>query len=296
MAYIAGTAPVFPKYYYTQKELFTSLSKVWEGGPFRAELLERFHKNVNVDGRYLSLPIEEYEKLPGFGERNDAWIQVALDLGERAVCAVLQDSGLHPKDISSITFINTTGLAVPSIDARLMNRIPFSKNLKRAPLFGLGCLGGTAGVARVADYLRGHPDEAALLLSIELCSLTLQRDDYSIANLIATGLFGDGAAAVLMVGENHPAARQGGPRVLDSRSIFFPDTEHIMGWDFRASGFKVLLDADVAKIAEHSLKPGVEEFLEKPRLNGRRYFVLDCPSGGAEGYPGHGERPGVGFG
>jgi len=134
------------------------------------------------------------------------------------------------------------------------------------PLFGLGCLGGAAGVARVADYLQGHPDEAAILLSIELCSLTIQHEDLSVANIISSGLFGDGAAAVLMAGPDHPAARPGQPRVIDTKSIFFPDTEHIMGWDVRDTGFKVLLSADVSEVAQSYLRPAVELFLKKHDL------------------------------
>jgi alkylresorcinol/alkylpyrone synthase len=142
-----------------------------------------------------------------------------------------------------------------------MNRIPFSSNLKRVPIFGLGCLGGVAGVARVADYLRGHPDEAAILLSIELCSLTIQPDDLSIANIISSGLFGDGAASVLMVGKRHPLAQPGHPQVVDSQSIFFPNTERVMGWDVGERGFKVVLSADVPEIAGTHLRPEIDSFL-----------------------------------
>ena len=266
MAVIAGISPVFPDQYYAQKELTSRLIEAWADGPFRPELLERFHRNVKVDGRYLALPVDEYEKLEGFRARNDAWIGVALQLGERAICDLLQGSNFHPGDISQITFTSTTGLAVPSIDARLMNRIPFSQDLKRLPLFGLGCLGGAAGIARVADYLHGHTDEAAILLSIELCSLTIQRDDFSVANMVATGLFGDGAAAVLMVGNDHPLALQGGPKVIDSQSLFFPDTEHIMGWEFDGTGFHVQLNADIADIAEGTLGPAVDRLLMRNRL------------------------------
>jgi alkylresorcinol/alkylpyrone synthase len=142
-----------------------------------------------------------------------------------------------------------------------MNRIPFSVNLKRAPLFGLGCLGGVAGIARVTDYLRGHSAEAAILLSIELCSLTLQPQDLSIANIISSGLFGDGAAAVLLVGVDHPLARAGQPQVIDSRSFFFANTERVMGWDVTDTGFKVVLSADVPDIARTQLRPAIEAFL-----------------------------------
>jgi alkylresorcinol/alkylpyrone synthase len=174
---------------------------------------------------------------------------------------------MEPQEIDQLTIVSTTGIAVPALDARLMNRIPFSRSLKRIPLFGLGCMGGAAGIARTADYLQGHPNEAVILFAIELCSLTIQRDDLSLANLVASGLFGDGAAAVLMVGDEHPEARAGLPGVIDSQSLFFPETEHIMGWDVTNSGFKVLLSADIAKLAESEVRPSLEAFLGKHGLS-----------------------------
>ena len=261
MTYIAGVSSRFPDYYYRQEELTAVLLKTWADRHRNLERLERFHQNVTVEGRYLALPLDHYEKLSGLEAKNDAWIQTALDLGEQAVCALLEKTGLHPKEISQFVFTTITGIAVPSIDARLMNRIPFSSHLKRVPIFGLGCLGGAAGIARGADYLQGHPDEASILLSVELCSLTLQREDPSIANLISSGLFGDGAAAVLMLGEKHPLAQNGQAKILDNHSVFFPNTEHIMGWDIVDTGFKILLSSDVADIAGNHLRPAVETFL-----------------------------------
>ena len=161
-----------------------------------------------------------------------------------------------------------------------MNWIDFAPSLKRVPLFGLGCLAGAAGIARLHDYLEGHPTEAGILLSVELCSLTLQREDLSIPNIISSGLFGDGAAAVLMTGRDHPLAQHGAadnqhiagvpvsrlPRVLDSRSIFFPDSERVMGWDIVNTGFKIVLSSDVAPYARDHLRPGVETFLQEHGL------------------------------
>ncbi|MEW6283732.1 MAG: 3-oxoacyl-[acyl-carrier-protein] synthase III C-terminal domain-containing protein, partial [Candidatus Eremiobacterota bacterium] len=146
----------------------------------------------------------------------------------------------------------------------LMNRIPFRTDLKRLPIFGLGCLGGAAGVARVADYLQGHPDQAAVLLAVELCSLTLQRDDLSIPNIVSSGLFGDGAAAVLMVGGRHPLARA--PRIQDTRSVFFPDSEEVMGWDICDSGFRVVLSPDVPRYAGQDMPRALTAFLAERGL------------------------------
>jgi alkylresorcinol/alkylpyrone synthase len=148
-----------------------------------------------------------------------------------------------------------------------MNRIPFSTSLKRMPLVGLGCTGGAAGLARVTDYLQGHPGEAALLLAAELCSLTLQYDDVSVANVLASGLFGDGAAAVLLLGDDHPQVQPGQARVVASQSCFFPDTERVMGWDVGEGGFKVILSADVPRIAGEKVRPLLDAFLAQHDLS-----------------------------
>ncbi len=263
MPLIHSVTHVFPDHYYPQELLLDALREHWTRGNAHSNLnrLEQIHRNVGVSGRHLALPMEEYEKLEGLEAKNTAWLRSALDLGEKVLCDLLEQAQMRPDQVSQIIFTTVTGIAVPSIEARLMNRIPFSPHLKRVPLFGLGCVAGAAGLARLADYLRGHPDEAAILLSIELCSLTIQQDDFSVANIISSALFGDGATALLMVGDDHPQAKGGLPRVLDSRSIFFPNTEHIMGWEVVDSGLRISLSADVTEIAEVQLRPGVEAFL-----------------------------------
>ena len=267
MPVILSTTTGFPEHYYPQSTLLTAAQQEWE--PKRASILkplEQFYTNVKVNGRYLSWPLERYKQPTTFEERNNAYIETALALGEDTICALLDRAQMSPQEIDQLTVISTTGVAVPSLDARLMNRIPFSRGMKRLPLFGLGCVGGAAGIARTADYLRGHPKEAVILFAVELCSLTLQRDDLSMANLVASGLFGDGSAAVLMVGDDHPRVKPGLPRVIDSQSQFFPETEHIMGWDVTNSGFKVLLSADIATLAQSEVRPGMEAFLGRHAL------------------------------
>lgn len=266
MAYIGGVAHSFPPYAYSQEEIMTVLKEYWAAGHTNTVRLEQIFTNTTVRERRLALPLEEYKRLSGFGESNRAWIENALKLGEETVCLLLEQAQLPAEDISLFAFTTVTGLAVPSLEARLMNRIPFPSKMKRLPLFGLGCLAGAAGIARVFDYLKGHPNEAALLLSVELCSLTLQRADLSIENIVASALFGDGAAAVLMVGDEHPLAVPGMPAVVDTTSVFFSNTEHIMGWDVRDSGLKVLLSADVAAVAESELPGAVSSFLKEHHL------------------------------
>src|ERR687886_723931 len=176
-------------------------------------VLRRFHQAAGVRTRHLALPLDRYADLGGFGASNDVFIDEGVRLGERAVAEALNAAGLAPADVDMIMTTSVTGIAAPSIDARLVGRLGLRPDVKRVPIFGLGCVAGAAGIARVHDYLAGHPDDVAVLLSVELCSLTFQADDASTANLVASGLFGDGAAAVVMVGERRapPLGRDGPP-------------------------------------------------------------------------------------
>jgi alkylresorcinol/alkylpyrone synthase len=261
---IAAVAEAFPAQYYTQEELLEGLKGVWSQRFFNQARLEALHKNVLVGGRYLALPIEEYRKLEGWGQANDVWIRVAQQVGEVAVRRALDAAGLVPTDVDCLIFVSVTGVATPSIDARLVNRLGLAPHVKRLPIFGLGCVAGAAGISRAADYLKAYPGEVAVLLSVELCSLTLQLQDLSIPNLISSGLFGDGAAAVVMVGSERQAA---GPRVVASRSIFYPDSERVMGWDISEKGFKVVLSAEVPEVARRHLGKDVDDFLTDQGLS-----------------------------
>ena len=153
---------------------------------------------------------------------------------------------------------SVTGISSPSIDARLINRMGLSPNIKRVPMFGLGCVAGAAGIARAADYVRAYPDQIALLLAVELCSLTLQREDLSVANLISSGLFGDGAAAVLIAGDQCGLP---GPKILATRSVFYPETEEMMGWNVSQDGFRIVLSPEVPALIQRNLGRDVDSFL-----------------------------------
>ncbi|NOT44928.1 MAG: type III polyketide synthase [Acidobacteria bacterium] len=266
MPHIAATSTAFPPHYYSQTEIAEALLELTAGPGGHRQAVRRFSDAVSVHGRYLALPIAEYMERPGFGRRNDAWIQVALELGETAVRQLLARATVEPDRIGLFATTTVTGLAVPSLEARLMNRLSFSPATKRLPLFGLGCVAGAAGVARVADYLRAFPDEAAILLSVELCSLTLQYDDPSVSNIIASGLFGDGAAAVLLVGDAHPLAGGGDAEVVATEACFFPDTERVMGWDIVDSGFRIVLSSAVPALAECDLAEAIRAFLATRQL------------------------------
>jgi alkylresorcinol/alkylpyrone synthase len=260
---IAAVASAFPAHYHDQAQVTEALERHWPLDPEQLRRLRALHAHCGVEGRHSVLPLERYFELEHFGQRNDLWIEHALELGERAIRAALARAELEPREVDLLLSTSVTGLAAPSLDARLMNRIDFRSDTRRLPLFGLGCVAGAAGLARAADFLAARPRGAALVLSVELCSLTFQRDDLSPAHVVSTGLFGDGAAAVVLVGAQREAA---GPRILASRSFFYHDTERLMGWDIGERGFSLVLSPDVPAVARERLGPDLEAFLREQRV------------------------------
>ena len=260
---IASAASAFPKHYYSQKVLLDRLQDYWGDQLKNPLLLARLHRNVTVDGRYLAVPAEQYVDIKTWGQANDIWIRVAQELGEQALCLALHNAGIKTDDLGALLFTTVTGVASPSIDALLINRMGLPANIRRTPIFGLGCVAGAAGIARAADYVRAYPTQAAAVVSVELCSLTLQRDDLSVANLISSGLFADGAAATIVTGAEFDSGGPeiNGPEILATRSIFYPSTEEMMGWNISEKGFRILLSTEVPNLIRENLGRDVDAFL-----------------------------------
>jgi len=267
-----------PTHYYGQEQLLAAFQAAWATQHHNPRRVAQLHRAVKVGGRHLALPMEDYPGL-SFGQANDAFVRVGTDIGAEAVSGALAAAGLDAADVDAIFTTTVTGVATPSIDARLVNRLGLRTDIRRVPMFGLGCVAGAAGIARVADYLRGHPDHVAVLLSVELCSLTLQRADLSIPNLIATGLFGDGAAAVVGVGANRSVA-DGMPQVVASKSRFYPNTERVMGWDIGDTGFKIVLSAGVPQMVDRHMGSDVDAFLAEHDLSRGDIARWICHPGG----------------
>ncbi len=261
---IAGVGSAFPKHYYKQEVLVEALKNDWKHRLPNPDILDRLDDSMKVDGRFTAHPISFYEDMRTWGQANDAWIEVGLQIGEEALCRALAGAGLEPEDLSAIFVTSVTGIAAPSLDARLVNRMGLSTNIKRIPIFGLGCVAGAAGISRAADYVRGFPDQAAALLSIELCSLTLQRDDLSMAHLISALLFGDGAAATVVFGDER---KSNGPEILATKSILYPNTERVMGWDISEKGFRIVLSPEVPDTVLKHLGEDVDVFLSEQGLS-----------------------------
>ena len=265
-ARIAAVGSAFPDHFYDQDTLLEAFRRHWARKHHNPERLERLHRNVLVGGRHLALALEDYEELTGFGDANAAWIRTAQQVGERALRDAFARADIEPAQVDLLMTVTVTGVTTPSLDARLMNRIPFSPHVRRVPIFGLGCVAGAAGIARAAEWVAPRPGSIGVLLSVELCSLTLQREDLSVANMIAGGLFGDGAAAVVLVGEEH-GKNGSGPEIVATRSFFYPDTEDVMGWEISEKGFQVVLSAEVPEMVRGNLRRNIEELLADQGLD-----------------------------
>ncbi|MFD3569339.1 type III polyketide synthase [Streptomyces sp. NPDC058671] len=277
---IAAVHTALPPHRYAQDDLTELIGDLCLAPGADRALLRRLHASTGVRARHLALPIETYAGLGDFGRSNDAWIAAGLDLGEEAVTGALREAGLEPADVDLLVCNSVTGVATPSLDARLVGRLGLRPDVKRLPVFGLGCVAGAAGLARLHDYLRGHPGDTAVLLTVELCSLTLQRRDDSRANLVAGALFGDGAAALVARGRAAAGRDGSGPTVIATRSHLYPGTGHLMGWDIGAAGFRVVIDAGIPRIVREHLGRPLRAFLAEHGLTTDDIGAWVCHPGG----------------
>ncbi|GAA2721192.1 MULTISPECIES: 3-oxoacyl-[acyl-carrier-protein] synthase III C-terminal domain-containing protein [Streptomyces] len=211
--------------------------------------------------RNLSLPLDAYRRPRTFTEYNEVWTGTAARVGHEAVTRALAAAGVRPDEVGVLVSTTTTGVSVPSYDAGLVRDAGLAPDVVRVPLLGLGCAGGAAGLARVHDHLSAHPERVAVLVSVELCSLNFQSADTSPPNLVATALFGDAAAAVVVLGARHPRAAAHGPALLAGRSRLHPGTGHLMGMRAGTHGLAVFLSPEVPEVAEKHLPDEIHRFL-----------------------------------
>ena len=328
MTQIVAVRSAFPAYRYPQADLaeavasLAGLERAGAAGPGsggdggaaaraarkQRALLERLHANAGIDTRHTVFPLADYGALGAAS--NDRYIEEATALGERALRAALAESGLAADDLDLLIVTSVTGVAVPSIDALLMPRLGLRADVKRLPVFGLGCVAGAAGLARLHDYLLGWPGHAAALLAVELCSLTLPRASVTTADLVASALFGDGAVALVATGARRPgrprrrssrsarlstasraaaaaaAAPAAGappprlPRIVATRSEVYPDSEDALGWRLSADGFRIVLTAELAEVVERRLSGSVTGFLAEHGLTIDDVGTWICHPGG----------------
>jgi alkylresorcinol/alkylpyrone synthase len=258
---IAAVAPALPDHVYPQQEITATIAPlITTAGSSRRAVLGRLHAACGVATRALAMPLDRYAGVRGFTEANDLFLELGRELAIRAVKEALARASVRPDEVDLIVFTTVTGVSAPSMDALIAQAVGLREDVRRIPMFGLGCVAGASGIARVHDHLVGHPDDVALLVSVELCSLTLQHGDDSMANIVSSGLFGDGASAVVMVGDARVTGPQG-PEVLGSVTHLFPGTADELGWDVGGTGFRIVLSASLADIVEAHLAADVDRLL-----------------------------------
>ena len=276
MAAIVSVGEVVPPYVLTQREVM-NFSRNLFSQSFKDvdRLLNAFHNGL-VEKRHFAKELEWYNEDHSFKEKNDAFIQSAVSLGAEAITKCLNNEDLLKRSVScseidAIFFITSTGMATPSIEARIMNILPFSPHTKRIPIWGLGCAGGAAGLSRAFEYCRAYPEAKVLVLAIELCSLTFQRNDHSKSNLIGTSLFADGVACVLVTGDevspNEISKLPSIPYIEATQSTTMRDSLDVMGWSIENEGLFVIFSKDIPSIIEKWLKPNVTQFLQSYKLS-----------------------------
>jgi alkylresorcinol/alkylpyrone synthase len=259
MAHISAVATVLPPHTLTQEQILDILQDIYRGNSELARMLPVF-KRAGVRRRHFSFSPEYYLSRKTFEERNCDFVAQALDLAERAATCCLRKAGVDPEQVDHVFLVTTTGLATPSLDALLVNRIGLRPDVRRSPLFGLGCAGGAGALGRAAEYVDGVGEARALVVSVELSGQIFNLEAQSAVNLVGVALFGDGCAAALL--ESGPHA-ECGPAVVASKSVLFPRTEHVMGWRFNSDGMQLQLSQEVADLVKGPFREAVEAFVSQ---------------------------------
>ncbi len=265
----------FPAHRHTQADLTAKVAELSGIETAELTLLDQLHAKAGVEHRHTALDLAEYSGLRGVALANDRYIAEAVDLGERALRRALEAAGLAGHDLDLLIVTSVTGVAVPSLDARLIPLLGLRPDVKRLPIFGLGCVAGAAALARLHDYLLAWPDHHAALLAVELCSLSWPMSEVTTADLVSSGLFGDGAAALVATG-----GQAEGPRVVASRSEVYPDSGETLGWRLGSNGFRIVLTAELADVIERHLSGSVTAFLAAHGLTVPEITSWVCHPGG----------------
>lgn len=222
--------------------------------------------NTEIKTRNLCKPLDYYTSVHTFQEQNAEYIRIALEYSVNAIEACISSAQINKDEITDIIFVSTTGLATPSLDALIINKMRLNQNISRTPIFGLGCGGGVSGFSKASILAKANPGAVVLLVAVELCSLTFLRNDFSKSNFIGASLFADGVAALIITGDNHKNKTKNEITFLATQSKLYYDTLDVMGWEFLDNGFKVLFSQDIPTIISKNIYNDVSSFLAKNQL------------------------------
>ncbi len=261
----AGTADA--KYVLSQNELKQFIFNLFNHSEIDIERMVTVFDNSSISRRHITVPIEWLKENHSFQERNEIFKRSAIELASEAIKECIQKAGADYTDIDNIIFVTSTGLSTPTIDAELFNKLKLNRHIKRTPLWGLGCAGGAAGISCAFEFTKAEPSKNALVIALELCSLTFQKDDLSKSNIVASSLFSDGSAAAFIAGDESRFSTNNGIKLMDSLSTIYPDSLNVMGWDIVNDGFKVMFSRDIPQIVREFVKPNITELLELHNLS-----------------------------
>lgn len=266
---VLSVATAVPQYRVSQEMARDFARGMFSGAYKDVERMLPVFSNACIGSRYFCMPPEWFYEDHTFSEKNALYVEHALDLSEKAARRALDKAGAAPSDVGAIFFVSTTGISTPSLDSSLIFRLELSEHVRRVPIWGLGCAGGAAGLARAADYARAYPEKLVLLVGVELCSLTFVKGDLSKSNMVGMSLFADGAAAALL-------GRGPGPEIQGSYSTTWPDTEDVMGWDVVEDGLRVRFAKRVPQIVQEKMRANLEGACDSVGigLKDLRHFVL----------------------
>jgi alkylresorcinol/alkylpyrone synthase len=273
---IASIATAVPPFLLRQEDVLPAAASHFTGANPRFERLMPIYRNAQIDTRYSCVPLEWYGQDHGFAERNELYLENAVELLTQAAREAVEMAGLTLADIDGIVVVSSTGIATPSLDALVMERLDLRRDIMRLPIFGLGCVGGVLGLARTAALARAEPGLRILFLVVELCGLTFRANDFTKSNIVATALFGDGAAAAVVTSECD------GPGVTAWGEHTWKDTLGIMGWGVRDDGLAVVFSRDIPMLVRTQMGEAAESFLDRVGLGFADIGSFVCHPGGAK--------------
>ena len=275
-AALISLATAVPPNVFLQKDVLAAAWNVFGPRLPQFETLSSIFANTGIVKRHGVKPFDWYLEPRGWPERTEAFLEGAEALFVEAAEMALAHAQLSASEIDTIVTVCSTGIATPSLEARVAGRMGFRSHVSRVPVFGLGCAGGVSGLSIAARLAQARPGTNVLLVAVELCSLALRHDELTKANIVATSLFGDGAAALIL-----RAGDGGATRIENSGEHLWPDTLGIMGWNVDPEGFGVIFQRTIPNFVTENLNPAVTRILEGMQLAMTDIDRFICHPGGA---------------